>query len=102
MKIFLALIFISLSATVFAQSSGHFAITRSVVAGGGAVSTNTTFSLGSTIGEPVPSSTNTNGEFTVRSGFWIRPAPFVFAPRISGNDFLFSFETEPGGVYTAQ
>ena len=102
MKIFLALIFILLSTPAFAQSSGHFAITRSVVAGGGALSTNSTFSLGSTVGEPIPSSTNTNGEFTIRSGFWIRPAPVVFSPRISGNDFLFSFETERGGIYTAQ
>src|SRR5581483_10172779 len=102
MKFFLAFIFISFSTAAFAQSSGHFVISRSVVAGGGAVSTNANFRLGSTIGEPIPSSTNTNGEFTIRSGFWIRPAPVAFAPRISGNNFLFSFETERGGIYTAQ
>ena len=102
MKTFFVLVAFAFAMPVLAQSSGHFTITRDAVAGGGALSTNTTFSLGSTVGEPVPSSSNTNGRFTIRSGFWVRPAPFIFAPRTVGANFLFSFETERGQHYTAQ
>jgi hypothetical protein len=102
MKTLLLLALISLAVPAFGQSSGRFTITRSVIAGGGATSTNTTFSMGSTVGEPVPSSTNTNGQFTIRSGFWVQPAPYVFAPRVANGNFLFSFETQPGQIYLAQ
>lgn len=102
MKAFLFLVVLSLAAPAFAQSSARFTITRNVIAGGGNLCTSATFRVGGTIGEPVPSSTNTNEEFTVRSGFWIQPASYVFAPRTSGQNFLFSFETEPGQIYLAQ
>lgn len=102
MKTFLLLVILALAVPAFAQSSGRFTITRSVIAGGGATCTNTTFNLGSTVGEPVQSSTDTNGQFTIRSGFWIQPASYVFAPRTVNGNFLFSFETQPGQIYLAQ
>jgi len=102
MKTFFFLLLLSLALPAWAQSGGRFTITRSVVAGGGTLSSNVTFSLGCTVGEPVPSSSNTNNRFTIRSGFWIRPAPVVFAPHVMGNNFVLSFETEPGELYFAQ
>ena len=100
MKLLLLLLLIS--GTAFAQSSSRFAITRSVVAGGGTTfSSSARFQLGSTIAQPlaaVPSSTR----FSIQGGFWIQPAPIIFAPAKTGNDFIFSFQTEPGKTYTAQ
>ncbi|HEX7568940.1 MAG TPA: hypothetical protein VF492_00405 [Verrucomicrobiae bacterium] len=101
-RIVLLFALISLAAPVFAQSSGRFTITRSVVASGGTTfSTSTRFQLGSTIAQPlaaVPSSTR----FSIQGGFWIWPAPIIFAPTKVGNNFLLSFQTEPGKTYTAQ
>ena len=91
-----------ISTTAFAQSSARFAITRSVIAGGGATpSSSARFQLNSTVGQPlaaVPSS----GRFSIQGGFWIQPAPIIFAPAKTGNNFIFSFQTEPGKTYTAQ
>ena len=99
------LLFFALAAwatPAFAQSSGRFTITRSVVAGGGTTfSSSARFQLGSTVGQPlaaVPSSTR----FSIQGGFWIWPAPIIFAPAKTGNNFLLSFQTEPGKTYTAQ
>jgi hypothetical protein len=102
MKFFPLLLVISLSGTAFAQNSSRFIITRSVIAGGGTTfSTSSRFQLGSTIAQPlaaVPGSTR----FSIQGGFWIWPAPIVFAPAKIGNDFIFSFQTEPGKTYTVQ
>jgi hypothetical protein len=90
------------SSTAFAQSSARFAITRSVVAGGGTTfSSSARFQLGSTIAQPlaaVPSS----ARFSIQGGFWIQPAPIIFAPTKVGNNFIFSFQTELGETYTPQ
>ena len=100
MKILFLLLLVS--STAFAQSSARFAITRGVIAGGGATpSSSARFQLNSTIGQPlaaVPSS----ARFSIQGGFWIQPAPIIFAPAKIGNDFIFSFQTEPGKTYTAQ
>ncbi len=103
MRILLLLVSLSILATAgFAQSSARFSITRSVVASGGTTfSTSSRFQLGSTIAQPlaaVPSS----ARFSIQGGFWIQPAPIVFAPTKVGTNFLFSFQTEPGETYTAQ
>jgi hypothetical protein len=101
-RIVLLFALISLAAPVFAQSSGRFTITRSVVAGGGATfSTSSRFQLGSTIAQPlaaVPSSSR----FSIQGGFWIWPSPTFFAPTKVGNNFIVSFQTEPGKTYTVQ
>ena len=103
MKFFsLLLLVISISAGAFAQSSSRFAITRNVVASGGTTfSSSARFQLGSTIAQPlaaVPSSSR----FSIQGGFWITPAPVIFAPTKTGNNFILSFQTEPGKNYTAQ
>src|SRR5258705_11030399 len=83
-----------------AQSSGRFTITRSVVAGGGATfSSSSRFQLGSTIAQPlaaVPSSSR----FSIQGGFWIWPAPGIFAPTKVGDNFSLSLQTEPGKTPT--
>ena len=88
--------------SMLAQSSARFTITRSVIADGGTTfSTSSRFQLGSTIAQPlaaVPSS----ARFSIQGGFWIQPAPIVFAPAKVGNNFMLSFQTEPGETYTAQ
>ena len=100
MKIILLLLLVS--STAFAQSSARFTITRSVIAGGGTTaSTSSQFRLDSTIAQPlaaVPSS----ARFSIQGGFWIQPAPIIFAPAKSGTNFIFSFQTEPGETYTPQ
>ena len=88
--------------TAHAQSSARFTITREVVASGGTTfSTSSRFQLGSTIAQPlaaVPSSSR----FSIQGGFWIWPAPTIFAPAKSGGNFIVSFQTEPGKTYTVQ
>jgi len=85
-----------------AQSSGRFTLARSVIAGGGATfSTSGPFQLGGTIGQPLASPPGTN-RFSIRGGFWIWPAPVIFAPKKAGDNFQFSFQSEPGKVYIAQ
>jgi hypothetical protein len=100
MKILFLLLLVS--STACAQSSARFAIARSVIADGGTTfSSSARFQLGSTIAQPfaaVPSS----ARFSIQGGFWIWPAPIVFAPAKSGNNFILSFQTEPGKTYTAQ
>ena len=102
MKILLLLLFAVVLDTAIAQNSARFAITRNVIAGGGTTfSSSARFQLGSTIAQPVaavPASTR----FAIQGGFWIWPAPIIFAPTKAGNNFLLSFQTEPGKNYTVQ
>ena len=102
MKPQLILILVACFGSAVAQTSSRFTITRSVFAGGGTTfSTSSRFQLGSTIAQPlaaVPSSTR----FSIQGGFWIWPAPGIFAPTKVGNNFLLSFQTEPGKIYTPQ
>jgi len=85
-----------------AQSSSRFAITRSVVAGGGAtISTGSRFQLAGTIAQPLAAVPN-GARFSIQGGFWIWPAPMIFAPTKVGNDFVVSIQTEPGKTYTVQ
>jgi hypothetical protein len=88
--------------TVFAQSSARFAITRSVVAGGGATtSSSARFQLASTIAQPV-AAVPSSARFSIQGGFWIQPAPIFFAPTQVGTNFLVSIQSEPGATYTIQ
>jgi hypothetical protein len=102
MKTILLLLFMAVSATTFAQSSARFAITRSVVAGGGTTfSTSSRFQLASTIAQPlaaVPSS----ARFSIQGGFWIVPAPILFGPTTVGTNFQVSIQSELGKTYTLQ
>jgi hypothetical protein len=100
MKILLLLLLVS--GTAFAQSSSRFTITRSVMAGGGTTaSTSSRFQLGSTVAQPLAAVPNSS-RFSIQGGFWIWSAPIIFAPAKTGNNFIFSFQTEPGKTYTVQ
>jgi hypothetical protein len=102
MKILLLLLFVVVSDMAFAQSSARFAISRNVVAGGGTTfSSSARFQLGSTIAQPV-AAVPASSRFSIQGGFWIQPAPIIFAPTKTGNNFLLSFQTEPGKKYTVQ
>jgi len=100
MKILCLLLLVSISSTAYAQSSSRFAITRSVMAGGGTTfSSSSRFQLGGTAAQPlaaVPGS----ARYSIQGGFWIWPAPVLFAPGKAGTNFVFSFQTEPGKSYT--
>src|SRR5580698_10145467 len=102
MKTLILLLLVSISGTAFAQSSSRFTISRSVIAGGGTTfSSSARFQLGSTIAQPlaaVPSS----ARFSIQGGFWIQPAPIIFAPAKVGTNFMVSIQTEPGETYTVQ
>jgi hypothetical protein len=102
MKILFLLLFVSASGTAFAQNSPRFSLTRSALSSGGATaSTSSRFQLSSTIAQPlagVPS----NSRFSAQVGFWFWPGPVIFGPAKVGDNFLLSFQTEPGKTYTAQ
>ena len=102
MRNFLLLSLVCLSGMASAQSSARFNITRSVIAGGGTTfSSSSRFQLGSTIAQPlaaVPSSVR----FSIQGGFWIWPTPTFFAPAKTGDNFIVSFQTNPGNTYTVQ
>ena len=100
MKTFVLLLLVSVSGTVYAQSGNRFVITRSVVAGGGTTfSTSSRFQLGSTVAQP-PAAVPSSARFSLQGGFWIQPAPVIFAPARVGSSFVFSFQTEPGKTYS--
>lgn len=91
-----------ISGTAFAQSNSRFAMVRTVIGGGGTtLSTSARFRLGSTIGQPI-AGTPASSRFSIQSGFWIWPAPELFAPTKAGDNFMVSFETEPGKTYVVQ
>jgi hypothetical protein len=102
MKTFLLFSLICVSGTAIAQSSARFSITRGVIAGGGTTfSSSARFQLASTIGQPlaaVPGS----ARFSIQGGFWIWPSPTIFAPAKTGDNFVVSFQTNPGNNYTVQ
>ena len=98
MKILCLLLLVS--GTAFAQSSSRFAITRSVMAGGGATTNSSArFQLAGTVGQPL-AAVPANTEFSIQGGFFIRPAPIFFAPTSVNGNFLVSIQTELGGNYT--
>ena len=102
MRILLLLLLICLSETAFAQSSARFTIIRGVIAGGGTTfSSSARFQLGSTIAQPL-AAVPTNTQFSIQGGFWIWPSPTFFAPTKTGDNFIVSFQTNPGNTYTVQ
>jgi len=69
--------------------------------GGATVSTSSCFQLSSTIAQPV-AAVPSSARFSIQGGFWIWPAPILFAPTKAGTNFLVSIETELGKTYTVQ
>jgi hypothetical protein len=101
MRIWL-LILVFLSGTAFAQSSARFAIARGVIAGGGTTSSSSArFQLASTIAQPL-AAVPASAQFSIQGGFWIWPSPAFFAPAKTGDNFVVSFQTNPGNTYTVQ
>ncbi len=101
MRIWL-LILVFLSGTAFAQSSTRFTIARGVIAGGGATfSSSAQFQLVSTIAQPL-AAVPARAQFSIQGGFWIWPSPVSFAPAKNGDNFIVSFQTNPGNTYTVQ
>jgi hypothetical protein len=99
MKLFLSLLLVS--STAFAQSS-RFEITRGVIAGGGTTfSSSARFQLSSTIAQSI-AAVPSSARFSIQGGFWIWPAPIIFAPAKVGNNFIVSIQTELGKTYTVQ
>ena len=100
MRFLFLLLFVS--STAFAQSSSRFTITRSVIAGGGAtVSSSARFQLGSTIAQQL-AAVPASSRFSIQGGFWIWPAPILFAPTKVGTNFVVSIQSELGKNYTVQ
>jgi hypothetical protein len=85
-----------------AQSSSRFDITRGVIAGGGTMfSSSARFQLGGTIAQPL-AAVPASARFSIRGGFWIWPSPTFFAPTKTGDNFIVSFQTNPGNTYKVQ
>jgi hypothetical protein len=102
MKSLLILLLIAFSMNGFAQSSARFAITRSVIASGGTTfSSSARFQLGSTIAQPV-AAVPASARFSIQGGFWIWPAPMIFAATKIGTNFVFSFQADLGQPYIVQ
>jgi hypothetical protein len=73
-----------------------------VIAGGGTTfSASGRFQLASTIAQPLAAVPNSS-RFSIQGGFWIWPAPVVFAPKKVGDNFTVSIQTEPGKTYALQ
>jgi hypothetical protein len=101
-KTFFLLFLILISTAALAQSSVRFTITRSVIAGAGTTfSSSARFQLGSTIAQPL-AAVPASARFSIQGGFWIRPAPIVYAARRVGTNFLFSFQADLGATYNVQ
>ena len=101
-KALLLFLLIALSGTAFAQSSARFAIVRGVIAGGGTTfSGSARFQLASTIAQPL-AAVPASARFSIQGGFWIWPSPAFFAPTKTGDNFVVSFQTNPGNTYTVQ
>lgn len=80
-----ALLFAVSSGIAFAQSGGTFEIERSVIAGGGANASGGSFSVVSTIGQPIAGTRSTGGGFSLHGGFWHPEyAPTAAAVSVSG------------------
>ncbi len=102
MRILLLLSLVCFSGMASAQSSARFIITRGVIAGGGTTfSSSARFQLGSTIAQPVAAVPG-SVRFSIQGGFWIWPSPTFFAPTKTGDNFIVSFQTNPGNTYTVQ
>ena len=102
MRILLLLSLICLSRLTFAQGSARFASARGVIAGGGATSSSSArFQLASTIAQPLAAAP-ASAQFSIQGGFWIWPSPAFFAPTKTGDNFIVSFQTNPGNTYTVQ
>ena len=102
MKILVFILLVSVSRSAFAQISSRFAITRNIIAGGGATTNSSArFQLASTIAQPlatVPGSSR----FSIQGGFWVVPAPILFGQTAVGTNFLVSIQSELGDTYTVQ
>lgn len=101
MKFAFLLLSLWVSTAAFGQSSGRFTITRGVIAGGGTTVSGNRFRLTGTVAQPlaaVPKGTR----FSIQGGFWIWPAPIMFAPTKTGTNFMVSIQSEPGKTYTIQ
>jgi hypothetical protein len=84
------------------NGSARFAITRSVVAGGGATfSSSAWFQLGGTVAQPLAAMPS-SARFSIQGGFWIWPAPVIYAAAQCGTHFVFSFQSDLGRTYTVQ
>src|SRR5258707_7291362 len=100
MRFFQLFLLVSFSTSVFAQSSARFTIARGVIAGGGTIfSSSARFQLGSTIAQPL-AAVPASARFSIQGGFWIRPAPILFAPAAFNGNFVISIQSELGGGYT--
>ena len=96
------LLFLLVTGSAFAQSSSRFAITRGVIAGGGATpSSGARFTVNSTVAQPLAAVPN-SARFSIQGGFWIVPAPILFGPTAVGTNFLVSIQSELGKTYTVQ
>ena len=92
-RVFLVLLF---SGAAIGQSSNRFNISGGVI-----FSSSSRFQVGSTIGQPLASPPGSS-RFSIRSGFWIWPAPIISAATRTGTNFVFSFETEMGKSYVVE
>jgi hypothetical protein len=69
-KNFFVSLILLISFSASAQTGGQFAITQSVIAGGGQNSAGGAFSVDGTIGQTLAGNTLTGGAFSLASGFW--------------------------------
>jgi hypothetical protein len=102
MKHLVLLLFIVAAGTTFALAGDRFTITRNVIAGGAStLSSSARFQLSSTVAQPLAALPG-SARFSIQGGFWIRPAPILFAPSGIGTNFVVSIQTELGEAYTIQ
>lgn len=100
--VLISVLFLLRPVSLQAQNSARFAIARSVIAGGGTTfSSSARFQLGSTIAQPL-AAVPASPRFSIQGGFWIWPAPIIYAATKVGTNFIFSFQADFGEPYMVQ
>lgn len=85
-KLFSFLLVLTLAFSAVAQTGGGYNLSHNVIAsGGGSNSTNGTFRVDGTTGQPLAGTVSTGGSFNLRAGFWaFEVAPTASTVFISG------------------
>lgn len=85
-----------------ASASAQFVIDRFTIDGGGGTSTNATYSLSGTIGQPDAGVAMAGGNYVLQGGFWAQAIQVPGAPLLSilrnGASVIISWPATPGFV----
>ncbi len=82
----ITLVLAATAAAAGAQSGGDYAITRSLIAGGGGTALSTDFRMAASAGQGLTGAAN-GGDYSLRGGFWQAPVGTSTADAIYADGF---------------